>query len=429
MSKPSKPARRKFLRQISTTAAGVPALAALIARTDEFYSRLDVLDLPHLRGADFASLREQYTIAPEFTYLNHASIGTVPKIVQDAHRDYLAICETNPWLYMWGGAWNEPREEVRKAVATFLHCDPASIAITHNTTEAFNVLAHGLPLGPGDEVLYSTLNHDGASIPFEHIGAARGYTARRFDFPKLEVNHMSVQDVVDIYDQQIADNTRLLVLPHIDNTVGLRHPVAEIAAAARDRGVEWIAVDGAQTVGMIEVNIAELGVDVFATSPHKWLQAPKGLGVTYYREGIREVLRPMWVTWGQKWFKDAMLFEDYGTRNMPELLSLGDAVEFQSEIAIGDREFRLRSLHDFTLSLAEENDQTAWRSPQDWVMGGSLYAIEVKGVKSADLARVMFEEHGFVFRPFEIGDVQTVRLSPNVFTPEDEIARFFELLR
>ncbi|MFV1981139.1 MAG: aminotransferase class V-fold PLP-dependent enzyme, partial [Rhodothermia bacterium] len=403
-------------------------LAALLAHTDDFYGRLDDLNLSRLRGADFRALRDQYTLAPEITYLNHASIGTIPRIVQEAHRQYLDTCESNPWLYMWGGEWYEPRDDVRDAAAALLNCDAASIAITHNTTEAFNVLSHGLPLSAGDEVLFCSLNHDGASKPFEYRASERGFSVRRFEFPALDVSGMSVSDVVEIYDGQISDKTRLLVIPHIDNIVGLRHPIAEIAAAARNRGVEWIAVDGAQTVGMIDVDLTAMGADVFATSPHKWLQAPKGLGLAYYGERVREVLRPMWVTWGQKWFKDAMLYEDYGTRNMSALLALGDAIAFQTEISPTAREARLIELRELASALADSNANTEWRSPRKWDMGGSLYAIEIRGVKSADFAKAMFADRGFVFRSFEVGGVQTIRLSPNVFTSEAEIERLFVLI-
>ena len=124
-----------------------------------------------------------------------------------------------------------------------------------------------------------------------------------------------------------------------------------ISDAARARGVEWIAVDAAQSVGMIDVNVADMGVDMLATSPHKWLQAPKGLGIAYFNERMREVLRPMWVRWGGGWLKEGELFEDYGTRNLPEVLTLGDAIDFQSEIRSTEREKRLKEHHALALSL------------------------------------------------------------------------------
>ena len=87
-----------------------------------------------------------YSLGEGVTYLNHASIGTIPLAVQRAHRRYLEICEQNPWLHIWGEAWVEPLAEVRLRAASVLGCDAGEVALTHNTTEAFNLLAQGLPL-------------------------------------------------------------------------------------------------------------------------------------------------------------------------------------------------------------------------------------------------------------------------------------------
>ena len=56
-----------------------------------------------------ARLRDAYRLDPDVTYLNHASIGTIPRQVRGAHRRYLEICERNPWAYIWGGEWEEPQ--------------------------------------------------------------------------------------------------------------------------------------------------------------------------------------------------------------------------------------------------------------------------------------------------------------------------------
>ena len=99
------------------------------------------------------------------------------------------------------------------------------LAITHNTTEGFNILAHGLPLGAGDEVLFSSLNHGGASVAWDHIGPQRGYTVRRFDFPVARTSELTVDEVVAIHAEAIRPETRVLVVPHVDNMVGMIHPL------------------------------------------------------------------------------------------------------------------------------------------------------------------------------------------------------------
>lgn len=420
--------RRDFLKTVAAGAAATPLLSLLLPLREAFARDVDGLGLPSMKGQAFQQLRNDYMLGADVTYLNHASIGTMPKAVFEARARYLELCESNPWLYMWGGEWEAPRESVRAQAARFIGCEPNELTFTHNTTEAFNVLAHGLPLGRGDEVLFSSLNHDGASVAFDHMAAERGFSVNRFDFPVLDTPSMSQADVLNAYDARITPRTRVLVFPHVDNMIGLRHPLRELTALARAKGVEFIAVDSAQTVGMLDIDLRGLDIDVFATSPHKWLQAPKGLGLMCVKAAVQERLRPMWVTWGQnRWSGTARIFEDYGTRNLAEALTLGDAMDFQSRIDPQQREARLRHLWEFTRRMAMENPGTAWRSPDSWELGGSLVAVEIRDKNVSELAGAMFRDHGFVFRAFRAQGLNTVRLSPNLFNTEEEIARFFEL--
>ncbi|MEE8525444.1 MAG: aminotransferase class V-fold PLP-dependent enzyme [Thermoanaerobaculia bacterium] len=417
--------RRTFLERAALGAAAMPVVEQLLSARRVFAQELEAT----VPAASGALATDAYTLDPGVTYLNHASIGTIPAVVQNARRRYLEICETNPWFYMWSGEWDQPRERVRGQAAELLGCDAAEVAFTHNTTEAFNVLALGLPLGKGDEVLFSSLNHSGASACWEHHAAERGYRVRRFDFPLRQVPRLESAEILDLYDRQIQARTRVLVLPHLDNTLGLRHPVAEIARLARDKGVRFIAVDGAQTVGMLPVDVSAMGVDVYATSPHKWLQAPKGLGLIYVRREIQDQLRPMWVTWGQqRWQGTARVYEDYGTRNLAEVLALGDAIEFQQHLGAAAKEAHHRRLWNHARRLVEASPRLSWRSPTSWELSGALYAVEVEGKNSRELFASLFQEHGFVLRPFATEGLQTLRLSPNVANTRDDLDRLFALL-
>ncbi len=422
--------RRNLVKTLAAGATAGSVLGLLNPVRRAFAEELDRIDLENHTAGSFAQLRAEYMLDPNVTYLNHASIGTIPHAVFDARSRYLELCERNPWLYMWGGEWEQPREEVRAKAGEFIGCKASEITFTHNTTEAFSLLAHGLPLGAGDEVVFSSLNHDGASVGWFLNSAAKGYRVKRFQFPIADVPGMTKADVLNIYDEQISSNTRVLVFPHVDNIIGLRHPVRELAALARSRGVEFVAVDSAQTVGMLPVNVREMGVDVFATSPHKWLQAPKGLGLTYVSEKIRHMVRPMWVTWGQTrngWTDTGRIFEDYGTRNLAEVLTLGDAIDFQHRLSPSEREAHLRGLWEYTRRRAMEHPRADWRSSHSWELGGSLYAVEIRDRNVADLSRWMFQEHGFVFRPFRSQGLNTARISPIVFNTEEDIERFIEL--
>jgi selenocysteine lyase/cysteine desulfurase len=422
------PDRRSFLRTLAATAAA-PLVSQFLTIEEGLAAELGALstkvgDLP---GGQ--AMRDKYLLDPTVTYLNHASIGTVPRAVHAAGMRYREICEENPWLYIWGGAWEEAREEVRRGSARLMGCDPSEVAITHNTTEGFNLFAQGLPLTPGDEVLFSSLNHAGASVCWEHFGPMRGYSVRRFEFPLADVPGLSVDDVVRIHEEQIRDRTRVLVFPHIDNIVGLRHPMRELASAAKARGVEFVLVDGAQSAGMIPLRLEGSGVDGFSTSPHKWVQSVKGLGLLYVNKELQERLPAMWVTWGKdQWGGSARKYEDYGTRDLPEVLSLGDALDFQAALGADRKE---KSYREFVDALREDVDATPgveWRSPRTWDMGGILVAVQLLAGNASAVSQELFQGQGVVVRPFPQPGLNALRVSPNLMNTKAETERLLSIL-
>jgi selenocysteine lyase/cysteine desulfurase len=413
--------RRSFLR--GAAAAGV--LTALADVRTVFAASIDCVGRSGIGG--FQGLSDEYMLAPGVMYLNHASIGTVPRAVHVAHARYLEICESNPHDHIWGDVWEEPREAVRSKAAALIGCGADDVALTHNTTEGFNTLAHGLPLGPGDEVLFSSLNHGGASAPWQHHSQSRGYAVRRFDFPIVDVPSLSDSDVVRLHTDAIRDSTRVLVLPHVDNIVGLRHPVREIVRAARDRGVEFIAVDIAQSLGMTDVDVADWDVDFMAASPHKWVQAPKGTGLLYMKPKHREIVRPLWVTAGQAPQGTIRVYEDYGTRDSPGVLAFGDALDFQRRLGAAGRVERYSAIWQRMRDAVESSPRLRWLSPTNRALSSSVYLIEFTGRRSADVLTAMRESDGVVFRAFRTQGIDGGRISPNVATTDTEIGRFLDI--
>ena len=416
--------RRAFLRTLAASAVSAPfmaraeaAQAAVDGAAARWAGRKSALPAA-------AVLKEEYLLSPDLIYLNHASIGTTPRAVVEAHSRYLELCETHPSLYVWGAVWREVTEEARSMASALVRCEPDDLAITHNTTEGFSILAQGLPLGPGDEVLFSSLNHAGAAVAWDGLAERGGFTVRRFDFPVGDAAGMTADDVVRIHTEAIRPSTRVLVLPHVDNMIGLRHPCREIAVAARQAGVQWVLVDGAQSAGMIPLDLGTMGVDAYAMSGHKWVQSPKGLGLLYIAPSLREVVPRMWFkTPGERMDGSARLYEDYSTRAWPAVVSLTDAFTFQAALGEEEKTRRYQAMWGRIRERVDGDPALAWKSPGDWELGSMIMAVEVVGASAPDLGARLLSEVGGVVRAFG-GDLNTLRISPNLMTTDEEVDRF-----
>lgn len=385
---------------------------------------------PHVLASNGASdLRHAYDLADEVTYLNHAAIGTMPRIVREAQNRYGKVCESNPWLYVWGKGWEAVFEDVRAGVARYLNCASDEIAFVRNTTEGFNLMASRLTLKAGEEVLYSTLNHVGAAKCWEYNQDVRGFSVRQFRFPVERISALSEKSLLDIYEQEIRPETRVLVFPGIDYVFGIRHPLQAMARMARKNGVEFVAVDGAQSVGMIPVDLSESEVDFYATSSHKWLQAPKGSGLLYVRKTSQSQLPPWCVTWGARaWAGSARKYEDYGTRDYATILSLVDAISFQREVSPSNRADRYAEFRALSQRRITGSNILQWKSPEKWALGSTLFGIGVGDLSGTKLFEFLFREFGFVFRPIVWEGSDHLRVSPNLLNSVDEIQKFFDKL-
>ena len=288
---------------------------------------------------------------------------------------------------MWGAVWREVTETTRAAAAELLGCRPDDLAITHNTTEGFNILAHGLDLGPGDEVLFSSLNHAGAAVPWNELAPRRGFSVRRFDFPLGDVAELTVDEVVRRHAEAVRPATRVLVIPHVDNMVGMTHPVRAIAEAARSRGVRYVFVDGAQSAGMIGLDLDALAVDAYAMSPHKWLQAPKGLGLLWTTPALRDAVPRMWhKTGGGGLDGSGRKYEDYSTRAWPAVVALGDALDFQGAIGQPEKDRRYARLRLRIQERVSSDPRLVWRSPRAPELGSMIVAVGVRGAEAPGVA-------------------------------------------
>jgi len=112
------------------------------------------------------SVRTEFLFNPGVSHLNCGTLGATPRVVLDAISSVLYEIEGNPAANVFGPVGARMNEVQRKAEA-FLGADEGEIALTRNTTEGMNMVADGIDLKPGDEILMTNHEHHGGFVGWE----------------------------------------------------------------------------------------------------------------------------------------------------------------------------------------------------------------------------------------------------------------------
>jgi hypothetical protein len=197
------------------------------------------------------------------------------------------MAQNDPEDYpIWGYAsWNEFRDPL----AAFVGCTRDEIALVRNSTEANSYICNGLDFSAGDEVVMTDQEHPGGEQAFNLRAKRHGIVVKKVTLPKPVPNAAAA---LNLFNDAITPRTKLIFFSHITTATGVVLPVKEICALARSKGI-LSAVDGAHVIGMMKLNVHDLGCDMYSSSPHKWLQGPKGTGFLCVRD---EVMDRVWNT-------------------------------------------------------------------------------------------------------------------------------------
>ena len=171
---------------------------------------------------------------------------------------------------------------------------------------------------------------------------------------------------------------------------------------------------------MINVDLHDLGCDFYAASSHKWLFSPKGVGIFYVRKPSQNRLRPLIVAAG--WDDHSIRrFENYNTRNLPEVLGLGAAVDFQNLMGPERREARIFELKSYFRERLEADPAFAIKTPINNELSCGITTVEIVGRDVREAAQALFDSHRIDCRPMSSHDLNGLRISLSVFNTEDQI--------
>lgn len=248
----------------------------------------NMIDVEKIRR-DFPILgREVY--GKPLVYFDNAATTQKPQCVIDAISE--AYCNENAnvhrGIHFLSQHATDLMESARDKVRQFIGAGSTEeIIFTRGTTESINLLASSFSsafLKEGDEVIISGMEHHSNIVPWQIQAEKHGFRIKVI--PVLDNGELDLE----AFKALVSDKTRLVSVTHVSNVLGTVNPVSEIISEAHSHGVP-VAVDGAQSVPHIKVNVQELGADFYAFSGHK-IYGPTGIGVLYGRKELLEQMPP-----------------------------------------------------------------------------------------------------------------------------------------
>jgi len=299
---------------------------------------LPLLNIERIRQ-EFPILQQQVHGKP-LVYLDNAASCQKPQVVIDTisecysryyaniHRAVHSLSERST------AAFEGAREKVR----AFLNAASSrEIIFTRGTTEAINLVASSFgntSIGPGDEVVITTMEHHSNIVPWQMLCQRRGAILRVV--PIDDAGELIMEE----YERLLNERTKIVAVVHVSNALGTVNPIEEIIDLAHARDIP-VLLDGAQSVPHLAVDVQALDCDFFAFSGHK-VYGPSGVGVLYGKAQLLEAMPPYQgggdmirtVTFAKTEYADLPYKFEAGTPAIADVIGLGAALDWVTEIGL-----------------------------------------------------------------------------------------------
>lgn len=376
---------------------------------------------PNLSGSGEAfwkSVRAQFVMPPELGVLNAANLCPSSRPVLEALRRETDSVDRDPSGQNRARLGGE-KENLRKTLAAFLRVTPEEIVITRNTSEANNMVSSGIDLRPGDEVVVFHDNHPSNLTAWHE-------KARRFGFYVIEIPqvnpHPGMQYYIDAYKKSITPKTKIITFTHLTSTVGDLFPAKELCALARDNGVMSL-VDGAQSFGLLDVDLAAMAPDFYTGSAHKWPCGARECGVLYVNSRAQKNIWPSIYSAYPGAVGISKTHESFGQRDEATMIAFREALEFQIKVGRDKIEQRSRELANQLIGgLKKLPDVKVWTS-SDPSLNAAVVSFQPGSLNSQKLGQLLYEKDKIGTAGRGGQDRGGLRASPHFYNMPEEIDR------
>jgi len=318
---------------------GAPGLSSLPGTSSTRNgSALPVFNVDAIRG-DFPALQQKMNGKP-LIWLDNAATTQKPQSVIDATSNFYSRDNSNIHRAAYELAERATRafEGARDKVREFIGAaDAKEIVFLRGTTEAINLVVQSYGranIGPGDEILLTTIEHHANIVPWQLLAEQTGAVIR-----VAPVNDRG-ELILDQFASLLSGRTKLVSITHVANSIGTINPIEQVIGLAHAYGVP-VLVDAAQSTPHMPVNVMALDVDFLVFSGHK-VFGPTGIGALYGKSGLLEAMPP-WqggghmirnVTFAKTTYQNAPEKFEAGTPDIAGAVGLAAAIDYLQDVGL-----------------------------------------------------------------------------------------------
>jgi len=405
--------RRNFLKNLTQAGIALP-FSMTLADNISRYTWPETRNEP-----DWNEIRSHFLASSnDLVHLNSGSSGNMPLPVLNFYKEKLM--EVNAFApYHVLNKWKPEIKSEMARLASMIGAGAGELAFVRNTTEAINIILWGLQLERNDEIVNANWDYPLVNFSLERLEEQKGVRSRTVQVPLSE---MSDEDIVKAYESMINENTRLLIVTWMTHKEGRILPARDICRMADRYGIE-VLVDGAHIAGQLDFSLTDVGCHYFASSLHKWLNAPLGSGLLYINTSAMDGHEPI-LSYDKNIESPSVRYEHLGTRAFQNMATLKAALDYLELTGIKKKEERLTALTHRWMDAVSGTDGIQICTPRDKCC--AVASMAIKGLSSGKIKSIMNKEYGLHVKSTGYAGLPMIPISPNIFTSFEEIDRLSE---
>jgi len=368
-------------------------------------------------------VRSRFLLPRDLGFINAANLCPTSLPVVNALDKNVRLYEASPSPETRTGLM-KGREETRRLIADALRVTPEEIVITRNTSEGNNFVSSGLDLKADDEIVVFADNHPSNLRAWQE-------KAKRFGFKVVSVPHVNPHPGTEYYvaefKKAINARTKVVAVTHVSSNSGDVFPATEVFAMAREYGVLTL-LDGAQSFGVLDVDLSVIKPDFYTGSAHKWPCGPKEMGVLFVARGAHERIWPSVISLYQGAVGISQKLEGNGQRDDAKLATFAEALKFQNNVGRAAIDKRARELGQHLIARLGKLEGVKLWTHTDPARSAAIVIFKPGTLDPRRLNAALTEKDRFVVTARAGEDRPGLRLSPHFYNTMAEMDRFVDTL-